>query len=197
VLRVIDGDTIVIEQDGKPVKVRLIGVDTPETVHPNKPVEFYGKEASRFTTNLLKGESVYLEFDQQKQDRYKRTLAYVYRAPDGLFVNLEIIRQGYGHAYTKYPFNGEYMALFRHYEKQAREAQRGLWGAAPVDGKDTKPEAPKDAGKDKKDATVYVTKTGSKYHCEGCRFLAKSKIPIEMKDARKKCGPCSVCKPPK
>src|SRR5688572_18099377 len=84
VLRVIDGDTIEIEQDGKPVKVRLIGVDTPETVHPSKPVEEYGREASKFTTNLLKGESVFLEFDKDKADRYGRLLAYVYRAPDGL-----------------------------------------------------------------------------------------------------------------
>jgi micrococcal nuclease len=68
VLRTIDGDTIEIEQDGKPVKVRLTGVDTPETVHPSKPVEAFGKEASRFTANLLKGESAYLEFDKDKQD---------------------------------------------------------------------------------------------------------------------------------
>jgi micrococcal nuclease len=101
--RVIDGDTIEIEQDVKPAKVRLIGVDTPEAVHPSKPVEEHGKEASRFTTNLLKGESVYPEFDKNKQDKYGRLLAYVYRAPDGLFVNAEIIRQGYGHAHTKYP----------------------------------------------------------------------------------------------
>ena len=107
-LRTIDGDTIEVEQDGKPVKVRLIGVDTPETVHPSKPVEAFGKEASRFTANLLKGESVYLEFDKDKTDKYGRTLAFVYRAPDGLFVNLEIIRQGYGHAYTKYPFDDKH-----------------------------------------------------------------------------------------
>src|SRR5262245_45508744 len=133
VLRTVDGDTIEIEQDGKPVKVRLIGVDTPETVHPSKPVEEYGKEASRFTANLLKGESVYLAFDKDKTDKYGRTLAYVYRAPDGLFVNLEIIRQGYGHAYVKYPFDNDLMAVFRHYEKDAREAGRGLWGfATPI-----------------------------------------------------------------
>jgi micrococcal nuclease len=77
VLRIIDGDTVVIEQNGAPVKVRLIGVDTPETVHPNRPVEAYGREASRFTTNLLKGEAVYLEHDHQKTDRYGRTLAYL------------------------------------------------------------------------------------------------------------------------
>src|SRR4051812_3461469 len=72
VLRTIDGDTIEVEQDGKAVKVRLIGVDTPETVHPSKPVEAFGKEASKFTANLLKGESVYLEFNKDKTDKYGR-----------------------------------------------------------------------------------------------------------------------------
>jgi micrococcal nuclease len=107
------------------VKLRLLGVDTPETVHPSKPVEAFGKEARRFTSNLLKGESVYLEFDKDKTDKYGRTLAFVYRAPDGLFVNLEIVRQGYGHAYTKYPFDPDMKKLFRHYEKDAREAGAG------------------------------------------------------------------------
>jgi len=81
-------------------------VDTPETVHPSKPVQHYGKEASCFTTNLLKGERIYLRYEGEKPttDKYGRLLAYVYRAPDGLFVNAEIIRQGYGHAYVQYPF---------------------------------------------------------------------------------------------
>ncbi len=104
VIRTIDGDTIVVSVKGGEVTVRLIGVDTPETVHPNKGVEYFGKEASRFTRNLLKGESVYLEYEQDRFDKHGRTLAYAFRAPDGLFVNLEIVRQGYGHAYTKFPF---------------------------------------------------------------------------------------------
>lgn len=127
VLRVVDGDTIKIDYRGSSESVRLIGVDTPETVHPRKPVEFFGKEASAFTKNLLLGESVYLRFGNEPRDRYNRLLAYVFRAPDGLFVNLEIIRQGYGHAYVKYPF--EHMELFRHYERRARESGKGLWAA--------------------------------------------------------------------
>src|SRR5262249_9114156 len=73
VVRVIDGDTIVVKIEGKDTRVRLIGVDTPETVHPNKPVEYYGKEASAFTKKLLEGQRVTLEYDRQKTDRYKRT----------------------------------------------------------------------------------------------------------------------------
>jgi len=73
--RVVDGDTIVLS-DGK--KVRLIGVDTPETKHPNKPVEYFGKEATEFTRRMCEGKQVRLEYDQEKIDRYGRTLAYVF-----------------------------------------------------------------------------------------------------------------------
>ena len=127
VVHVVDGDTIVVSDKGKDVKVRLVGVDTPETVHPTKPVEHYGKEASRFTENLLKGEKVYLVSEPLPGalDRYGRTLAYVYRAPDGLFVNAEIIRQGYGHAYTQIP--SKYMQEFKQLEQFARKAEKGLW----------------------------------------------------------------------
>ena len=130
VLKVVDGDTIKIDYKGKAESVRLIGVDTPETVHPNKPVEFFGKEASTFTKNLLRGESVYLRFGNEERGKYGRMLAYVFRAPDGLFVNLEIVRQGYGNAYTKFPFS--HMDLFRHYESRASEIGKELWSEAAV-----------------------------------------------------------------
>ena len=68
---------------------------------------------------------LYLRFDREMRDKYGRLLAYLYRAPDGLFVNLEIVRQGYGQAYTRYPF--KHMELFRHYEHRAQEARKGLW----------------------------------------------------------------------
>jgi len=131
VLRVIDGDTIVVDSNGLKITIRLIGIDTPETKHPTKPVQYYGKEASRFTDNLLKGEKVYLVGEPLPGalDRYGRTLAYVYRAPDGLFVNAEIIRQGYGHAYTRFPF--KYMEEFKQLERFARKAEKGLWAPVP------------------------------------------------------------------
>ena len=124
--RVVDGDTIIVEIDGKKERIRLIGVDTPETVHPNKPVEHYGKEASAFTKKLAEGEMVRLECDDdtQRRDRYGRLLAYVY-LPDGTFLNAEIIKQGYGFAYTRFPF--KYMEQFRQYERSARETGTGLW----------------------------------------------------------------------
>ena len=123
--RVIDGDTIIVEIDSKQERVRLIGVDTPETVHPNKPVEYFGKEASEFTKRMVEGKEVRLEFDWQRRDKYGRLLAYVY-LQDGTFLNAEIIKQGYGFAYTRFPF--KYLEEFRSYERGARENGRGLWG---------------------------------------------------------------------
>ena len=104
--------------------MRLVGVDTPETKHPNKPVEYFGKEASAFTERMVHGKKVRLEYDQNRRDRYGRLLAYVY-LEDGTFLNAEIVKQGYGHAYTRFPF--KYLDDFRGYEKDARENNRGLW----------------------------------------------------------------------
>ena len=123
--RVVDGDTLIVEIAGKSERVRLIGVDTPETKHPKKPVEYFGKEASAFTRKMVEGKMVRLEYDGQKRDRYGRLLAYVY-LPDGTFLNAEIIKQGYGFAYTRFPF--KYIEQFRQYERSAREARMGLWG---------------------------------------------------------------------
>ena len=121
--RVVDGDTIVVRGVGS---VRLIGVDTPETVDPRRPVQFFGREASAFTRRMVEGRRVRLEYDQERTDRYGRTLAYVW-LEDGTHVNAEIIRQGYGFAYTSFPFR--YMEDFRRYQREARLAEVGLWGA--------------------------------------------------------------------
>jgi micrococcal nuclease len=121
VKRVIDGDTLLLANGER---VRLIGVDTPETKHPQKPVERFGKEAYLFTKRMVEGKEVRLEYDWQRKDKYGRLLAYVYLL-DGTFLNAEIIKQGYGFAYTKYPFR--YLDEFRKYERDAREAKKGLW----------------------------------------------------------------------
>ena len=123
VTRVVDGDTIVLDGGER---VRLIGVDTPETKHPQKPVQYFGREATAFTRRIAEGRAVRLEYDQRPNDRYGRTLAYVFLA-DGRLLNAEIIRHGYGFAYTKYPFRR--MEEFRQLEREARQAGRGLWGA--------------------------------------------------------------------
>ncbi len=127
VVRVVDGDTIVVEINGVQEKIRLIGVDTPEAVDPRKPVECFGKEASAFTRSLLTGVSVRLEPDttQGDRDRYGRLLRYVFLS-DGTLVNKEIIAEGYGHEYT-YRIPYSYQADFEAAEQTARETEKGLW----------------------------------------------------------------------
>jgi micrococcal nuclease len=125
VVRVVDGDTLLLDRKER---VRLIGVDTPETVYPERPVEYFGREASEFTRRMAEGRRVRLAFDHERTDRYGRTLAYVY-LEDGTLLNAEIIRQGYGFAYTQFPFR--YLEEFRQLEREAREAGRGLWAEGP------------------------------------------------------------------
>lgn len=121
VVRVVDGDTLLLDGNER---VRLIGVDTPESVDPRRPVQSYGKEASAFTRRLAQGKRVRLSYDQERKDRYGRTLAYVY-LEDGTLLNAEIIRQGYGQVLTRFPFR--YLEEFRAYEREARGQRRGLW----------------------------------------------------------------------
>jgi len=134
VQRVVDGDTLLL---GSGERIRLIGVNTPETVHPKKAVEAFGKEASAFTKRMVEGKLVRLEFDpllsrrgdgKDGKDRYSRTLAYVF-LQDGRHLNAEIIRQGYGFAVSSSP-PLKYQNEFRRLEGEAREQRRGLWANA-------------------------------------------------------------------
>ncbi len=119
-IRVIDGDTILLEGDER---VRLIGLDAPELHHPSKPVQYFAREASDFVERMLEGREVRLEYGQTRQDRYGRTLAYVFIGDT--LVNKLVIEEGYGHALVKYPF--EYRAEFEAAQRTARTEHRGLW----------------------------------------------------------------------
>lgn len=127
VSEVVDGDTIHIYPavDGL-TDVRLIGVDTPETHKPGTPVQPYGPQASAFTTGMLQGKKVALEFDVQKIDPYGRLLAYVWSTPTTMF-NETLLRRGYAQLAT-YPPNVKYVDQFREDQAEARAAGRGLWG---------------------------------------------------------------------
>jgi micrococcal nuclease len=125
--RVVDGDTVVVSIDGTSEHMRLIGIDTPETVKPNSPVECFGPEASAFTKSLLpEGTAVRVVRDVEARDDYDRLLGYLYRADDGLFVNLEIIRRGYASLLT-FPPNIAHVDEFRAAAEAARRADLGLW----------------------------------------------------------------------
>jgi len=131
VVRVVDGDTLVVDVGGTDERVRLIGIDTPESVKQGSPVECFGKEASKHTKELLSdGTPVRLVLDTEDRDRYRRLLAYVYRASDGEFINLALARDGYAGMLT-YPPNVAHTGDFRSAVSQARSQGIGLWGACP------------------------------------------------------------------
>jgi micrococcal nuclease len=148
VARVIDGDTVDVTLDGQTIRVRLIGIDTPETVDPRKPIECFGREASTRAHELLDGQAVFLEDDpsQGDVDRYGRALRYIWLA-DGRLFNLEMIAQGYAFEYT-YNLPYRYQAQFKQAEHDARE-QRGLWAPGACNGEhrpaDEAPTAPETA----------------------------------------------------
>jgi micrococcal nuclease len=122
-----DGDTLVLSLSGRDEKVRLVGIDTPETKKPGTPVECFGHEASTRLAELVPvGTDVRIERDAEARDRYGRLLAYVYRRSDNLFVNLAMVRDGYAGQLTIAP-NTTYAAEFSAAEREARSDQRGLW----------------------------------------------------------------------
>lgn len=127
VKHVIDGDTFWIDDGSKKgKKVRLIGIDAPESrKSQNKDVEFYGKEASNYLKNRLKGKKVKLVQDVSTTDRYRRILAYVY-LEDGTFINEELLREGYARVYT-FPPDVKYAQRFLKLQKQAQQQKKGLW----------------------------------------------------------------------
>ncbi len=124
VTRVVDGDTIVVNMDGKEEKVRMILVDTPETVHPSKPVEPFGPEASEFTKETLDGQQIGLEIGVQERDKYGRLLAYVWLG-DKMFNKL-LLEKGLARV-SVYPPNTKYVDEFKEIEAQAKDKSIGIW----------------------------------------------------------------------
>ncbi|MBQ4470177.1 MAG: thermonuclease family protein [Synergistaceae bacterium] len=145
IVRVVDGDTAIVSfitDDGvkyKNERVRFLGVDTPETVHPNKPVQYYGKEASNFTKKELTGKTVWLQTDVSPLDRYNRMLAYVWLeepskadlededAIKAKMYNAKLLLEGYAQVMTIQP-NSRYSEIFVRFQREARENNKGLWG---------------------------------------------------------------------
>lgn len=144
VKEVIDGDTIRLRNRKK---VRLIGIDTPELYECDKlfrnadasgfspkEIQKMGRESYLFTKKMCEKKFIFLEFDQQKYDKYGRILAYVHLS-DGTILNQEIIKQGYGLAYLNFPFNREYRENFARSQKEAKKHNRGLWNKYPNFGR--------------------------------------------------------------
>ena len=127
VARVVDGDTLLMADR---TRVRLLGVDTPETKRPETPVEPFGPEASEFTRTHVEGRIVKLEFDKERHDKYGRVLAYVYL--DDWFLNEELIRAGLGRAITNHPYSEAMKRRFRNAQRDAQRERLGIWSLSPL-----------------------------------------------------------------
>lgn len=199
VLAVRAGNLLVARVEGTETTIRLLGTYVPQ----NGPAV---DEARLFTARLLQGESIYLEYDPNwpQRDQDDRLWAYAYRAPDGLFVNLELVREGYARVSSAEQFAQE--PLLRAYERIAHRAQKGLWSprAAATDGAPTSRPVPQittrpatPAPETGADVQVYVTKSGKKYHRKECRFVTEGATAMTVKQAQAQgYTPCSRCKPP-
>ncbi len=182
--RVVDGDTIILNIDGVSERVRLIGVDTPESVHPDadKNVE-YGKVASEYTKNALEEKSVMIEMDVQERDKYDRILAYVY-LDDEMF-NLKLIQEGHAKILT-YPPNVKYVDDFTNAQKIARDEGKGLW----------------DYEEGSYIAKGYIgNKNSKKFHelsCSSVKSMSEDNI-VEFSNREEAIGegyePCKKCNP--
>jgi endonuclease YncB( thermonuclease family) len=200
VVRVADVNRVVVRVDGEEVEIRLHGVS------PIRDAEKVGELTTDVgwlaASNLLRGESVYL-LNRASHHVGDATIevASMYRAPDGLFVNLELIRQGY--ARSDLNAGDELVKVFGRFEDRARSLEKGMWGSARIplaaaSKRVTDGSAQGAPSKPVSDSMiVYVTKSGSKYHLEGCGHLRNSRIPTKLGEARKKYEPCKTCRPPK
>ena len=180
VTRVIDGDTIEVSIDGQIYKVRYIGIDTPETVHPTKGEEPYGREACDKNKELVEGETVTLEKDVSEIDHYGRLLRYVYVGD--LFINAELVRLGYAQVAT-YPPDVKYQDLFLELQREAREEGRGLWGLEEEIGEEADDEVDEDTYEEQEEPpSENVDVRISNIFYDGLVYRTESDEHVEIKN---------------
>ena len=178
VVRVVDGDTINVEINGKTESVRYIGIDTPETVDPRKPVQCFGIEASKKNKELVEGKMVRLEKDITDRDKYNRLLRYVWL--DNSLVNQTLVVQGFAKSYS-YPPDVAYQSIFVMSEKKAREDKLGLWTACTSETASTtaitSPATQTSTSNPSCTIKGNISSSGEKiYHMQGCGSYSKTTI---------------------
>jgi len=214
VTRVLDGDTLIIKVEDSTYLYQLLSSDAPEFVPSDRTPAPFSREAKQFIEQKLLGEIVYLQFDPQaNRDSQQRRVVYLFRAPDMLFVNLELIRQGY----AKYNPNRSSLHIdsFQYYAKKAIELQRGIWNpdADSVAWANSPSDEPEPVEKEQVDDqsitqvpafanpqpidpnSVYITKSGKSYHKQGCSHLTSTQHPARLEDIQDTHSPCKSCKP--
>lgn len=184
VLRAVDGDTLEIDFEGTKEKVRLIGIDTPESVHPDEDRNTEeGKTASEYTASIVEGKSIELEFDVQQRDKYGRLLAYVY--VDGIMLNKTLLCDGYAVVST-YPPNVKYVDEFKAISGISPAQKPLTLEEIIADMKENPTEEALESG-------IVITKTGSKYHLPTCGTVTEG-IPITFEKAEEMgYTPCEIC----
>lgn len=210
VTRVVDGDTIVINYQGKYEKVRLLCVNTPESVHPDEKQNIpMGKVASAYTKGKLKGKSIGLEFEETTRGKYGRLLCYIF--VDGENFNLELVRQGLSPYYTKYGLSEKYDQEFREAERYARNHKLNIWGDPELSkkymrlkskwGQYRTQERSQPATVQTKEWNYVASKNSKVFHRPDCEWVKKIKpdnlIGFKSREDAINSGrrPCKVCAP--
>ena len=210
VIGVTDGDTIKVDVNGEQQKVRLVGVDTPETKHPSKPVEYFGKEASDYTATTLSAKTVYLQKDVSSTDRYGRYLYYVWLSkPSSVepskeeviekMFNAQLVSNGYAKVYT-YPPDVKYDSIFLELQQNARAQNLGLWGESGQ-SVDNIPNNSSAQGETPETASYIGNINSKKFHYSECNTIKNmsegNKVSINSREEAINNGytPCKACNP--
>jgi len=206
VTRVVDGDTIFVDFNGKSEKVRLLCVNTPESVHPDKKQNIpMGKVASAYTKERLQDKSVTLEFEGELRDRYNRLLAYIFI--DGANFNLELVQQGLSPYYTKYGLSKKYDKTFSSAEKNARNNGLGIWGDPDLTKKYLRlkskwgqsASATKEPSNKQSGIAYHGNVKSKKFHQSSCSYYdcKNCTVVFNTREAAIAAGyvPCGICKP--
>lgn len=171
VKRVVDGDTVILERLGR---ARLIGVDAPESVRPDYPVEYFGREAAEFARKSLDGQDVTVGFGEERIDSHDRHLVYLY-LPDGTFFNAQLIKLGYAFAYTRFPFR--FKSEFLEHEDEARHTGQGMWVGSGWAKSGS-------AFHGNRVSRVYHSPSCEHFNCASCTIVLESRVKAESKGFR-------------
>ncbi len=208
VVRVLDGDTVLIRIGKRTLRYQLWGADAPEFDPKDRNPDPYSVRALLFVKQLLLDEWVYIQDDPVVQwDASGRFVGYVFRAPDMLFVNVELVRQGYAKHDSRDGLL--YIDAFEVYGSRAKELGKGIWSLEAIEmidwsipsderflaSKEQETESPATGSALGPDPTVYITKSGKKYHAKGCPHLTKSQRAATRKEIEDTHKPCKTCRP--